>query len=156
MTDLMPLEYKHDGYTISTDKTRLDIPGIHAFLRESYWASGIPREVVARSIENALCFGVYDDVRQIGFARVISDFATFAYLGDVFILASHRGRGLAKWLLACIRSHPDLQGLRRWMLATRDAHGLYARVGFTQLGKPEIFMELADPGVYWPQGKDRG
>lgn len=150
------MEYKQNGYTISTDKTRLDIAGIHAFLRKSYWASGIPREVVARSIENALCFGVYHDGRQIGFARVISDYATFAYLGDVFILASHRGRGLAKWLLACIRSHPDLQGLRRWMLATRDAHSLYARVGFKQLHNPEIFMELADPDVYRPQGKDRG
>ncbi len=150
------MEYIQNGYTISTDKTRLDIAGIHAFLSESYWASGIPLKVVERSIENALCFGVYHDGRQIGFARVISDFATFAYLGDVFILAPHRGKGLAKWLLASIRSHPDLQGLRRWMLATRDAHSLYAQVGFTQLRNPEIFMELADPDVYQPQGKDRG
>jgi GNAT superfamily N-acetyltransferase len=148
MTAPLPPEYEQNGYTISTDKTRLDIPGIHAFLLESYWASGIPLEIVARSIENALCFGVYHDGRQIGFARVISDFATFAYLGDVFILAPHRGKGLAKWLLACIRSHPDLQGLRRWLLATRDAHGLYAQFGFTPLDRPEIFMELVDLDVY--------
>jgi GNAT superfamily N-acetyltransferase len=141
------MEWKRNGLTISTEKTRLDRDAIHEFLRGSYWARGIPREFVDRSIDNSLCFGLYDGDRLVGFARVISDNATFAYLSDVFVLESHRGRGLATWFMEAVLAHPDLQGIRRWMLATADAHGLYRKVGFTPLSKPERMMErlLADP-----------
>jgi GNAT superfamily N-acetyltransferase len=141
------MEWKRDNFTISTDKERLDRETIHDFLRGSYWARGIPRELVDRSIENSLCFGLYDADRQVGFARVISDYATFGYLADVFVLESHRGRGLATWLMETVMSHPNLRGIRRWMLVTRDAHGLYRKVGFTALSHPERIMEklLADP-----------
>jgi GNAT superfamily N-acetyltransferase len=135
-------------YTISTDKSRLDIDGIHAFLRESYWARNIPRDVFVRSVENSMCFGAYDGQRQIGFARVITDYATFAYLGDVFVLPSHRGRGVAKQLMQAIRDHPDLQGLRRWHLLTRDAHRLYEQFGFRKLAKPERHMEISVENPY--------
>jgi GNAT superfamily N-acetyltransferase len=121
---------------------------IHGFLTECYWAKGIPREVVARSIENSLCFGMYDNRKQIGFARVISDYATYAYIGDVFVLDSYRGRGLGKWLMECIMKHPRLRGLRRWSLVTGDAQGLYAQFGFTPLKTPERHMELHDAEVY--------
>src|SRR5207344_3602853 len=109
----------------------------HAFLASSYWARGIPRETLDRAIDNALCVGVYDGDRQVGFARVVTDAATFAYLADVFVVESHRGRGLAKWLMEVIVGHPSLQGLRRFSLATRDAHGLYQQFGFRPLVKPE-------------------
>ncbi len=136
-------------YTISDDPARLDLDVIHGFLAgESYWAPGIPRETVARSIRHSLCFGVYHQdlgaggaAAQVGFARVISDRATYAYLADVFILSAHRGRGLSKRLLATILAHPELQGLRRWALATGDAHGLYRQFGFTEVGKPQNRME---------------
>ena len=141
-------EYRKGEYVISTDRARLDPDVIHGFLVESYWAKGIPREVVARSIENSLCFGIYCGTAQVGFARVISDFATYAYLGDVFVLDSHRGNGLSRWLMDCIMQQPGLQGLRRWTLATRDAHGLYAKFGFTPLAAPERFMELHNRDVY--------
>lgn len=133
---------------IDTDNARLDVDVIHGFLTESYWAAGIPRATVERSIEHSLCFGVYVDGRQAGFARIISDYATFAYLADVFILAPYRGRALSKRLMDAIVAHPKLQGLRRWSLATRDAHGLYARYGFTPLASPERYMERLNPGVY--------
>ena len=123
-------------FLISTDRSKLDVEMIHRFLTRSYWAEGIPRETIARSIENSLSFGVYDNREQVGFARVISDFATFAYIADVFILEPYRGRGLAKELMATIMAHPDLQGLRRWSLGTRDAHGLYAQFGFEPLADP--------------------
>jgi GNAT superfamily N-acetyltransferase len=141
------MERKRDNFTISTDKERLDRETIHDFLRGSYWARGIPGELVDRSIENSLCFGLYDADRQVGFARVISDYATFGYLADVFVVESHRGRGLATWFMETVMSHPDLEGIRRWMLVTRDAHGLYRKVGFTALSHPERIMEklLADP-----------
>jgi GNAT superfamily N-acetyltransferase len=142
------MEWKRGDFTISTDKKRLDREAIHAFLRDCYWAKGIPREVVDRSIDNALCFGVYDGQTQIGFARVISDFATFAYLGDVFVLESYRGRGLSKWLMKVILGHPDLQNLRRWSLATRDAHGLYERFGFRKPSNPDRLMEIVDLDLY--------
>jgi GNAT superfamily N-acetyltransferase len=142
------MEWQHGDYSISTDRERLDREVIHAFLRESYWAKGIPREVVDRAIENALCFGLYEGNRQIGFARVISDFSTFAYLADVFVVDSHRGRGLGKWLMQVIRAHPDLQNLRRWMLATSDAHGLYRKFGFRRLEKPERIMEIVVADIY--------
>lgn len=143
----MTMEWRREGFTISTDKERLDRAAIHEFLRGSYWAKGIPREVVDRSIEHSLCFGLYDGNRLVGFARVISDLATFGYLADVFVLESHRGRGLATWFMQIIMAHPDLQGLRRWMLATADAHGLYRKIGFTEPSRPERLMEklLADP-----------
>jgi GNAT superfamily N-acetyltransferase len=135
------MQWKKDGFTISTEKEKLDRGVIHEFLRNSYWAKGIPRELVDRSIENSLCFGLYEGDRLVGFARVISDNATFAYLSDVFVLESHRGRGLATWFMETVMAHPDLQGIRRWMLATADAHGLYRRVGFTPLSRPERIME---------------
>lgn len=144
-------EYRHGEFLISTNRERLDVDVIHGFLTNCYWAKGIPREVVERSIEHALCFGIYDGKgAQIGFARVISDFATIAYVGDVFVLETHRGRGLGEWLMQCITQHAALQGLRRWILTTRDAHGLYAQVGFTPVKAPERFMELHRPNVYDP------
>lgn len=134
---------------ISTDRGRLDLGVVHGFLTNCYWAKGIPREIVVRSIENALCFGIYaENGGQVGFARVISDFATYAYIGDVFVLESHRGRGLGKWLMECIMQHPALQGLRRWSLVTGDAHGLYAQFGFRPLASPEKYMEFYNEDVY--------
>lgn len=137
-----------NSYTLSSDPGRLDVDAIHDFLTNCYWAKGISREVVVRSIENSLCFGVYRGKKQVGFARVISDFATYAYIGDVFVLESHRGRGLSQWMMEEIINHPRLQNLRRWTLLTRDAHGLYARFGFTPVTKPERYMELHNPAVY--------
>ena len=135
-------------FEISTDPLRINVESVHEFLTNSYWAKGIPLETVQRSIENSICFGMYFAQQQIGFARVISDCATFAYLADVFILPAYRGRGLSKWLMECIVAHPDLQGLRRWTLATRDAHQLYAQYGFTPFQKPDRWMERHDPDVY--------
>ncbi len=131
-------------YTISTDDSRLDLDVVHGYLKRSYWAEGVPLDVVRRSAENSLVFGVYRGAEQVGFARVITDQATFAYLADVFILEEHQGRDLGKWLVETVLSHPDLQGLRRWMLATKDAHELYRKYAFTGLGNPEIFMEKKD------------
>jgi GNAT superfamily N-acetyltransferase len=137
-------------FLISTEQSMLDLDVIHGFLAESYWAAGVSRETVARSIENSLCFGVYHDARQIGFARVISDYATFAYIADVFVLEPYRGRGLAKELMATILSHPDLQGLRRWNLGTRDADTLYAQFGFKPVeNRGRTMMELIDPDARW-------
>lgn len=135
-------------FSVSTQRERLDIEMIHEFLRGSYWASSIPRDVLMRSIEHSICFGLYHERSQIGFARVISDRATFAYLADVFVLDAWRGRGLSKFLMECVKAHPELQGLRRWMLATADAHGLYARFGFAALSRPERMMEIVDPEIY--------
>lgn len=143
------IESRRGEFLISTDRSRLDLHVIHGFLTNCYWAKGIPREIVARSIEHSLCFGVYDGSgAQVGFARVVSDFATVAYLGDVFVLESHRGRGLSKWLMECITQHPALQGLRRWILLTGDAHELYKKFGFTPVKAPDRYMELHDPSVY--------
>lgn len=139
------------GYRISTDKTEFDLRMVHTFLsEEAYWAKGIPFETVQKSVENALCFGVFHGTEQVGFARVISDFATVAYLGDVFILPAHRGRGLSKRLMQHVVAHPELQGLRRWILLTGDAHGLYRQFGWKALAAPERWMERHDPGVYQP------
>jgi GNAT superfamily N-acetyltransferase len=140
----MTRRWRRGEYLISTDASLLDLKVVHGFLSTSYWAAGVPESVVARSIENSLCFGVYRGEEQAGFARVVTDRATFAYLADVFVLEEHRGRGIGKWLVEVILSHPDLQGLRRWMLATRDAHDLYRRYAFTELGQPGIFMERKD------------
>jgi GNAT superfamily N-acetyltransferase len=148
------VEYRRGDFLISTDPARLDLDVIHGFLTNCYWAKGIPREIVARSMEHAMCFGIYDgNGVQVGFARVISDFATIAYVGDVFVLETHRGRGLGKWLMQCITGHPALQNLRRWILTTRDAHGLYSQFGFTPVKSPERYMELFQPKVYEACGK---
>jgi GNAT superfamily N-acetyltransferase len=141
-------------FEISTDPARINVEAVHEFLTNSYWAKGIPMETVRRSIEHSICFGMYFAQDQIGFARVISDRATFAYLADVFILPAYRGRGLSKWLMECIVAHPDLQGLRRWMLATRDAHKLYANYGFAPVQKPDRWMERHDPDVYAAKKSD--
>ena len=140
----------HDGdLLISTDKALLDRALVHQFLSErSYWAKGIPMETMNRSIENSLCFGVYRAGGQVGFARVVTDCATFAWLADVFIVESERGRGLGKKLVPAILAHPQLQGLRRFMLGTRDAHGLYARHGFAPLEYVERFMQIQDLNPY--------
>src|ERR1700761_4196593 len=131
------------GFSISTDKSLLDFDVIYRFLSEdSYWSQGIPAEKLKRAIENSLCFGVYIRNTQVGFTRVITDKATFAYLCDVFILPGYRGLGLSKWLIQTIIAYPELQGLRRWSLATADAHGLYRQFGFNPLVKPERWMEI--------------
>jgi GNAT superfamily N-acetyltransferase len=137
-----------ENYQISTNKRRLDVALIHDFLRSTYWAKDIPRSVVERSIRNSLCFGVFHRGKQIGFARVITDRATLAYLADVFVVPKHRGHGVGRMLIARILAHRDLQGLRRILLATHDAHGLYASFGFKPLAHPERFMTIARPGVY--------
>ena len=129
-------------YDISTDPGRLQLAAIHAYLTRSYWSPGIPRELVARAIANSLCFGVYQGDAQVGFARVVTDKASFAYLADVYVLEEHRGRGLSKRLVEQVLAHPELQGMRRFLLATRDAHGLYAQFGFKAPVKPENFMEI--------------
>jgi GNAT superfamily N-acetyltransferase len=140
--------WQKDEYTITTDKSTLDISVIHQFLTHSYWAKGIPVATVQKSIEGALCFGVFHGSRQVGFARVISDMATFAYLADVFIIEEYRGKGLSKWLMEIITGHPGLQGLRRFLLATRDAHGLYRQFGFKELESAENLMHVYNPDIY--------
>jgi len=143
------MEWKKDLYTISTDKSRLDLDTIHRFLSEdSYWARDRTLKQTQTAIQNSICFGMYDGARQIGFARVVTDRSTFAYLGDVFILEEFRGRSLSKWLMETIISHPELHGLRRWVLATRDAHGLYEQFGFSALKFPDRWMELPAPDAY--------
>ena len=138
-----------DGeYEITADKLRLDVATIHAYLTQSYWSPGVPRTVVERAIEGSLCFGVFHYGKQVGFARVVTDRATFAYLADVFILEPHRGKGLSKRLMEFVFAHPDLQGLRRFMLATKHAQGLYKQFGFMELSNPARFMELHRPHVY--------
>jgi GNAT superfamily N-acetyltransferase len=143
------MSWVRDQFTVTCDPSKLDRAMIAEFLASSsYWAKGIPAATVEKSLEGSLCFALLDRDRQVGFARVVSDHATIAYLADVFVLPEYRGKGLAKWLMQCIVAHPSLQGLRRWVLATRDAHGLYEQFGFTPLKKPEIFMERHDPNVY--------
>ncbi len=135
------IETHRDRFTISTDPTRLDVDTITDMLSRAYWAKGRTREIIARTLQYSLTFGVYDGSRQIGLARIVSDYTTFAWLCDVFIHEDYRGQGLGKWLMQTIHSHPDLQGLRRWLLATRDAHGLYAQYGWKSLNNPERWME---------------
>ncbi len=136
-------------FTIDTERSRLDTDAIQHFLEnDSYWARNRTREQTLAAIENSICFGLYTASRQIGFARVVSDRATFAYVGDVYVIDEFRGQGLSKWLMETMLAHPDLQGLRRWVLATRDAHGLYAQYGFTELKHPDRWMELAAPNAY--------
>jgi len=147
--------WTREEFTISTDPNRLDIPLIHDFLsRVSYWATGRSLAVVERSIKHSLCFGIYEGQQQVGFARVVTDFATFAWVADVFVLDAYRGRGLGTWLMEVIITHPDLQGFRRWVLSTKDAHEIYRRIGFRALHRPERWMERPDPNMqespdYW-------
>ncbi len=137
------------GYKISTELSHMDLKVIHLFIKDSYWAKNIPFKTFAKALKNSLCFGILlNDGAQVGFARMITDKATFAYLADVYVLDEHRGKGLSKFLMNEILAHPDLQGLRRMVLATRDAHGLYEQFGFKALASPEIFMELWTPEVY--------
>jgi len=142
------MNFYKGNYSISTAKEKLDIPFIHAFLSRSYWAENIPFETVQKSIEGSVCFGLYEGNKQIGFARVITDLATFGYLADVFIDENYRGRGLSKWLVEIIMDYPELQGFRSWQLATKDAHGLYARFGFTIPDNPERIMRKVVPDIY--------
>jgi N-acetylglutamate synthase-like GNAT family acetyltransferase len=141
-------EYTYGTYQVSTDPWKLDLKVIHGYLSRSYWAEEIPFETVKRSVEHSLCFGVYSAGKQIGFARVISDYTTFAYLADVFILEEERGKGLSKFLMECILKHKELQGLRNFSLMTQDAHSLYARYGFKNIPKPENFMAKKIDGIY--------
>jgi GNAT superfamily N-acetyltransferase len=133
---------------LSTDPAEMDVEAITAVLREMYWSRGIPAETVRRAIDGSIPFGLFDGERQVAFARVITDRATFAYLSDVYVIEEYRGRGLAARLVRAMLAHPSLQGLRRWMLSTRDAHGLYAKFGFVPISAPDRFMEIRDPDVY--------
>jgi GNAT superfamily N-acetyltransferase len=136
-------------YEISTDTHRLNVEVVHNFLaEESYWSPGIPRAIVVRAMQNSLCFGVYHRAAQVGFARVVTDKSTFALLADLFILTAHRGKGLSKWLMRCVVGHEDLQGLRRLLLLTSDAHSLYRQFGFKELGNPSRFMEVLRQDIY--------
>lgn len=145
----MIFKEKKDSYLLSTDKSKLDISFIHDFLcNKSYWAKGITYHTVKTSINNSECFGVYVNDKQVGFARVITDKSTFGYIGDVFILEEHRGKGLSKWLMECIMKHPELQGFRRWIILTRDAHELYRKFGFAPVKKPQNYMENHVPDIY--------
>lgn len=145
---------KRDRFEISDDKARLDVDRVHRNLAESYWAKGIPRELVAHSIEGSMCFGLYDGKAQIGFARVISDRATFAYLCDVYVEVGYRGKGLGRWLIEVVMAHPDISGLRRLLLATRDAHRFYEPLGFKPAADPRLFLQLVKENPYGGDGAD--
>lgn len=145
-----------NSYEISTEKRRLDVGLIYDFLRATYWARDIPRTVVERSIRNSLCFGAFYDGQQVGFGGVISDLATFAYIADIFVIPEHRGRGVSKLLLRAMLDHPDLQGLRRILLATQDAHGLYAQFGFLPLTHAEHYLTIHQPDVYGANPQSTG
>ena len=142
------MEWFKDDFIITTDKQKIDMAYVHSFLTQSYWAKNIPLSVVQQSINGSLCFAIWHQQKQVGFARVITDEATFAYLADVFIDEHYRGRGLSKWLVQVILEYPSLQGLRRFLLATRDAHGLYSQYGFELLTHPERWMQIHKPDVY--------
>ena len=136
------------SYSLTADRARIDVDAVHAFLTRSFWATGISKELVAKSIAHSLCFGVFDGRAQVAFARVVTDSSTYAYLCDVYVLEEYRGRGLGKWMMEFVMRHPDLQGLRRFQLVTRDAHGLYTRFGFKTPANPERQMEIFRPGLY--------
>jgi GNAT superfamily N-acetyltransferase len=150
----MVYEVREGDVVVSCDAGKLDLDRIHAFLTASYWAEGVSRDVVARSIENSIPFGVYLSGQQIGFARVITDRASYSYLADLYIEEEHRGKGFSKLLMRAVMGHPELQGLRRWLLGTRDAHGLYRQFGFTDLQRPERWMEKAAQGLYEYEGRE--
>jgi GNAT superfamily N-acetyltransferase len=147
------MEWTRDGYRITTDPQEIDRAAAHAYLSRSYWAEGVPQEIVDRSIDNSMAFAVFEGKKQVGFARVTTDRATFAYVADVYVLEEYRGRGLALWLMETILAHPDLQGLRRWLLTTRDAHDLYKKVGFVPAARTQRFMEIDRPGLYLKKGE---
>ena len=151
----MVAEWQRGEFTISTDPARIDLALVHDFLRQSYWAKDIPLAIVERSIRHSLSFGIYRGGAQVGFARVISDRATFAYLADVFVLETFRGQGLSKWLMETILAHPELQDLRRWLLVTADAHGLYQQFGFEELAEPGKFLSRGNPGLYQRMAAER-
>ncbi|MBW1841764.1 MAG: GNAT family N-acetyltransferase [Deltaproteobacteria bacterium] len=144
------MKWQRNNFTITDNRDDLDLKVIHGFLSNAYWAKGIPIDIAEKSIDNSLCFGLFDDEKQVGFGRAITDRATFAYMADVFVVESHRGLGLGKWLVSCILNHPDLQGLRRWILATLDAHDLYQKFGFVPLSEPERLMHINHPNLYDP------
>ena len=144
------MDFTKDGFTITTEREKMDIEFIHSFLNRTYWAEGISKETIRRSIEGSLCFGVFENDKQVGFARMITDKATFAYMADVFIDENYRGRGLSKWLMQTIMSAPDLQELRSWLLGTLDAHGLYTQFGFKALENPGRFMRCSSFTEYPP------
>ena len=135
-------------YEITSDKSRMNVKAAHAFLSQAYWSSGVPLSIVQKAFDNSLCFAVLSGSEQVGFARVVTDKATFAYLADVYVLQAHRGQGLAKRMVEAVQDHPDLQGLRRFILATRDAHDVYSKFGFSPLSVPSRFMELHNPDIY--------
>jgi len=143
-----PRDWERGEFVVSTDRSRLDVELVHEYLAASYWAAGMPRAILERAIENSLTFGVYAESRQVGFARVVTDLATYAYLSDVFVVEAFRGRGLSKWLMECILAHPELQGLRRFALFTRDARGLYERYGFAPASGSSVYLERWAPNVY--------
>ena len=143
-----PMHTLPDGNQIDTNRDKLDIDVIWQFLRDAYWCRGISAQVIERSIRHSQCFGVYHRGKQVGFGRVVTDYATFGYIADVFVLPEHRGRGLSKALMESILTHPELQGFRRWQLGTRDAHGLYAQFGFAAPAHPDRHMEKTDLGIY--------
>jgi ribosomal protein S18 acetylase RimI-like enzyme len=150
-------ERRREGYTVTTDPARLDLDAVHDFLSGSYWSADIPRSILERAVANSLCFSLLDQGgRQVGLARVVTDRATFAYLCDVYVLPESRGAGLGRWLMDCVMAHPDLAGLRRFNLVTRDAHALYRRLGFLPLAQPERYMEIARPGLYSRGGQGDG
>jgi predicted N-acetyltransferase YhbS len=155
MSETGERDWQQGEYSISTDNSRLDIPVIHDFVaNQSYWGQGRAVETVERALKHSLNFGIFHNNKLVGFGRVVTDYATFAWIADVFVLPEHRGQGLSKWLMEVMLSHPDLQGFRRWVLATRDAHSLYARFGFIPLHRPERWMERPDPNMqespdYW-------
>ncbi len=155
LSKIMTYEHQRGEYTISTNPEKLNIETIHWFIStQSYWGTGRPVELVKKSIENSFPFGIYHGEKMIGFARVVTDYATFAWIADVFVLEEHRGKGLSKWLMEVILSHPELQGFRRWVLATKDAQELYRKYGFQELKRPERWMERFDPKMiettdYW-------
>ena len=142
-----PIEAVRGEYTVSTDRSRIDVAAVHAFLSQSYWSPSIPVDVIRRGIAGSICFGIYHSREQVGFARVITDQATYAYLADVYVLEGHRGRGLAKWMMEVIMAHPSLQGLRRFSLSTRDAHSLYRQFGF-EMANPDRQMEILRRDIY--------
>ena len=149
----MHIEWTQGPLLISTESARLQVDAVHQYLSRAYWSEGVSREIVERALRNSLCFGLYDNGKQMGLARVVTDFATFAYLCDVYVLETHRGRGLGKWLIACVMAHPQLQGLRRFSLVTRDAHQLYAPFGFKALIAPERHMEAIQSDPYKKTGE---
>lgn len=147
MTDM---EIKKDEFSISTDRERLDLRFVHDWLsNDSYWAQGLPFEKVVAAADHSLNFGLYHGGRQVGYARVLTDYARVAYLADVFVVAEYRGRGLSKWLMEVIMDYPDLRGMRRWMLHTKDAHGLYEQCGWALAARPETYLEIYNPDVQW-------